>query len=562
VDIIPQDKAERGPPKPDHFFDYLLEDRLAFQVDFELRVNIHQAWAKPSQVVQSPGATLWTRATSIPDHSHLCVYTSLMHRSKEVQHTEVHNWAYGGNAHFGERHIHQLQFPSSKPNCYLKVQVFHISAQNDISDDPLCEAVVPLWTWITKAYRKYFDERLRGKPEEEVINSPELSEADALKFLSRLEPQWITLSHPNNRKQHGQVNLSFELVPRRLAQRFPQKLGRKIGVQAYSQDSIECLEDPRPYRAPEGDADCCSKLNLLLGFRLKHFITTLWLVWLVLFGIGTVVVAVRFYEEIADFVAAILSLFGARCTVNYGTGYYEPSACLDDDGDFQSGTTCYQECTSGYSDTSGNFSTNDVTYECIDGELVPANLLTCLPEDCLPPALLAAQDDFVLSCQDGLSATANTLVTDGSCNASCPEGGPIELWTCAAGTFSGAILTCPPPCASTEVANSNYSTTGSVTGVTGDTVNITCDSGYNAFGGYTTATCEASGFFTTVECRESCTGNVPTGPEYGTECSLLVYNDTCNQTCATGYTDPNAANGQVYTCNASGFFSGTPLVCT
>ena len=53
-------------------------------------------------------------------------------------------------------------------------------------------------------------------------------------------------------------------------------------------------------------------------------------------------------------------------------------------------------------------------------------------------------------------------------------------------------------CGPTQVANSDYSTSSSITGSTGDTVAVTCDDGYSGGG---TTTCETTGVFSSILCE-------------------------------------------------------------
>ena len=46
----------------------------------------------------------------------------------------------------------------------------------------------------------------------------------------------------------------------------------------------------------------------------------------------------------------------------------------------------------------------------------------------------------------------------------------------------------------------------------------------------------------------SCSGFIPSGPGYGTECADLIAGGTCTQTCTSGYSDLNNPDGLVHTC--------------
>ena len=56
------------------------------------------------------------------------------------------------------------------------------------------------------------------------------------------------------------------------------------------------------------------------------------------------------------------------------------------------------------------------------------------------------------------------------------------------------------PCSATEVANSDMSATGIITGNTGDSVTVVCNNGYSGGG---TTTCGTNGEFNRVVCSEN-----------------------------------------------------------
>jgi hypothetical protein len=60
-----------------------------------------------------------------------------------------------------------------------------------------------------------------------------------------------------------------------------------------------------------------------------------------------------------------------------------------------------------------------------------------------------------------------------------------------------SIVSCDAnQCVATEAANSDKAATGSITGVTGDTVDVSCDAGYPGGG---TVTCLTTGMFSIVD---------------------------------------------------------------
>ena len=87
---------------------------------------------------------------------------------------------------------------------------------------------------------------------------------------------------------------------------------------------------------------------------------------------------------------------------------------------------------------------------------------------------------FEVRCNEGFTAEGDTSVVCGA------EGS----WT--------PLVCLPSPCNPTEVANSDYSSTGSITGVTGASVNVTCNTRYSGGG---LITCGSDNVFTSVTCN-------------------------------------------------------------
>ena len=135
-----------------------------------------------------------------------------------------------------------------------------------------------------------------------------------------------------------------------------------------------------------------------------------------------------------------------------------------------------------------------------------------------------------------------------ACDAGYTGGG---AWTCGAdGTFSGTVCSANA-CTPTQVANSDQSGAGSITGNTGDTVQVSCDAGY-AGGG--TWTCGADGTFTGSGCSQtSCTATqVANSDKSGAGSITGVSGDTVQVTCNVGY-----QGGGAWTCGADGTFTGS-----
>ncbi len=278
VDILPQKAAGLpGPPDPDHFFDYLL--RPPIEVEWHLRIVIYNCQVYPTQVNLAHDSSFLTRAFSIPDYSHLCVYTSLMAPTKTVQHTQVHNWAYGGQAVFNERHLHRFMWPTAKPWTNLKIQVFHTAKP----DDPLCEAVMPLWNLCKTAVTEWKLLENEGESKKELRDG----------YTYPVRRTTISLSHPNLPLQQGKIELSLQLLPATVSTT-PENAA-KFGSESWapvSQDNAQknFLPSPNSSRAPE-DRMVWYRIDLLMRYRCGHFMFHMWPIWLVLVIAGGIVLA-------------------------------------------------------------------------------------------------------------------------------------------------------------------------------------------------------------------------------------------------------------------------------
>jgi len=106
----------------------------------------------------------------------------------------------------------------------------------------------------------------------------------------------------------------------------------------------------------------------------------------------------------------------------------------------------------------------------------------------------------------------------------------------------------PVACTNTEVANSDFATTGSITGVEGDTVAITCDSGYSGSG---TTTCSSAAFSTVTCSANACTATEVANSDFATTGSIIGNTaDTVTITCDSGYSGTDVA-----TCATTGEFN-------
>ena len=111
-----------------------------------------------------------------------------------------------------------------------------------------------------------------------------------------------------------------------------------------------------------------------------------------------------------------------------------------------------------------------------------------------------------VNCSQSLNngSALNGAYNNGSVNVICNSGytASISTVTCQAnGTFNQTASCNPNSCQSTQVTNSqNHEATGSIQGVTGDNVNVTCVSGSTGGG---TTTCGTNGSFSpTISCSD------------------------------------------------------------
>merc|ERR1712166_742882 len=115
-------------------------------------------------------------------------------------------------------------------------------------------------------------------------------------------------------------------------------------------------------------------------------------------------------------------------------------------------------------------------------------------------------------------------------------------------------------CTATEVANSNKKTIGAITGNTGDTTLVTCDTGCAGTPTFT-ATCGTSGTFNAITCTaEACTtANVANSDKAsGTADITGSTGDAVTITCDAGYSG-SGAGFPTATCGTGGTFN--PLIC-
>ena len=247
------------------------------------------------------------------------------------------------------------------------------------------------------------------------------------------------------------------------------------------------------------------------------------------------------------------------------------------------GTSYNVTCNEGYS--GGGVST------CMTNQLF--SNVTCDPNPCTP--FTVAHSDYALSnvtggygdmvsitCEQGYSGSGDANVVCGldgmftsySCTADpcVPDSVPhsnfasadslmgftgdiVEVtcdvgWsgsdntTCGSDGFFTAVLCSANNCATTSVANSDYSVADSISGTTGQTVNVTCDEGYS---GSTIVTCFSNGTFSSIYCAPKSCGEPQRQIGYVFDAGTSNYLDTRIARCATAY----QGSSDVISCQAN-----------
>ena len=157
---------------------------------------------------------------------------------------------------------------------------------------------------------------------------------------------------------------------------------------------------------------------------------------------------------------------------------------------------------------------------------VPEPGTECTDDTCVstqvPHSNFAAEDSVQ-------GETGDTVVV--TCDVGYSGGGN---WICEVdGTFTGSDCD-PNVCLPTEVPNSNFSASGSIVGMTGDTVTVTCDVGYSGGGDWT---CGVDGTFTGSDCIPNvCASAEVPNSNFAANGSIVgVTGDTVMVACDEGY---------------------------
>ena len=243
------------------------------------------------------------------------------------------------------------------------------------------------------------------------------------------------------------------------------------------------------------------------------------------------------------------------------------------------GQTTTVTCDTGYAGTA--------TFTATCGTDGTFNTITCAGEPCTPTEV-ANSDQAAIGAITGTTGSTTTVTCDtnfhgvgaGFPTTTCSSSGTFNTLTCAANptcidtdgsatafvqndcdagfTIKGTLPTAPcatgtcqtseccdiNSCASSEVANSDKSTAGSITGDTGSTTTVTCDTGYAGTATFT-ATCGTEGTFNTITCA-------------GEPCTVSEIANTNKAT--TGAISGTTADVVTIVCD-NGFSGGGDVVC-
>jgi hypothetical protein len=171
------------------------------------------------------------------------------------------------------------------------------------------------------------------------------------------------------------------------------------------------------------------------------------------------------------------------------------------------------------------------------------SVVTCTPNPCT-----ATKVDFSVAHSSDASISG---VTGDKVEVTCSQGysGSGTAVCQPDGEFTTVTCT-PDPCEATEVANSKQAAHDAITGVTGDSVPVTCDIGYT--GSAAAAVCGTDGVFTTVTCEPNPCQATQVANSYKASSGVIVgvTGDRVPVTCNVGYSGTADA-----VCGTDGLFS-------
>jgi hypothetical protein len=108
-----------------------------------------------------------------------------------------------------------------------------------------------------------------------------------------------------------------------------------------------------------------------------------------------------------------------------------------------------------------------------------------------------ASSTYQVVCENPNSNTCTCAGGTAATGTDCDSNNAEICSSCDPGYHSSGVACLANQCTATQVANSDKAATGSITGVTGDTVTATCNTEYTGGG---TATCGTDNIFSSVTC--------------------------------------------------------------
>ena len=219
--------------------------------------------------------------------------------------------------------------------------------------------------------------------------------------------------------------------------------------------------------------------------------------------------------------------------------------------------TCEVSCGQGYS-LSGSSSQR----ECQADGSFSGGLPSCVGNPC---------DQSLPNNPTVNSSSCTGLVTAQSCEVTCADGflpGNATLTCDASGYILGTMPSCKPMTCPDAAWAAEYRSTCSGT-TYGSKCAVFCAPGYSSTGtaveewqcGWVNGQVQLQGNLPTCE-AQACTSGLPAnGTSITSNCSTVKTGETCQQTCAFGYTYSTNATASVWTCQEDGSASGSSTAC-
>ena len=218
-----------------------------------------------------------------------------------------------------------------------------------------------------------------------------------------------------------------------------------------------------------------------------------------------------------------------------------------------------QECANGWGVTSDNIFVSETGYNCFrcgEGYESPHGAGQCTANDCTPTSVTGSDKSAAGSITGKTGDVVSVTCTggfQGSGHATCQSDGTFTSVVCAADA-----------CAHTQVSHSNKATQDSITGTTGQSVDVICDTGYTSSTTGSSVQCQSSGTFTSMTCNPvACANTEVSHSSKATKDSITgTTGQSVEVTCDTGYTSTtsiSSTGSSSVQCQSSGTF--TSMMC-